>query len=308
LPDREAQWGLVTGYRVRLAQEERDWSTAERLQRAQVAWCRQQAAPALAALDQGEPLEKLEAPAHNTVRTLAVSVSQLGHMLRRQGKAECVEAYKEAIPLYRRIGDAASEAIDAYNLGRAYMELPALRDLDAAERWYRRDLELEDPHDRMGRAQCLIALGHVNQERFKEVRTADQSINVPNDQLTAHLNAALDYYRQALDLLPTDAVDDLMVAHGQMGNVYSITGDLDRALAHYGECIRYAEAGNNFYDAGGYRRNVALALAQRGRLDEARLYAQAALRNFQHYQGRAAQDEQDTQQLLAQIERAQASQ
>lgn len=67
---------------------------------------------------------------------------------------------------------------------------------------------------------------------------------------------------------------------------------------------RYLEAAGNFYNAGAVRYNVAVTLAERGRLAEARLYAQAALRNFQHYQGRAANEEQRAQQLLAWIERA----
>ena len=40
LPGREEQWGLVTEYRVRLAQEERQWAEAERLQTVHVDWDR----------------------------------------------------------------------------------------------------------------------------------------------------------------------------------------------------------------------------------------------------------------------------
>ena len=41
LPGREEQWSLVTEYRVRLAQEARQWDEAERLQRLQVEWATQ---------------------------------------------------------------------------------------------------------------------------------------------------------------------------------------------------------------------------------------------------------------------------
>jgi hypothetical protein len=40
---------------------------------------------------------------------------------------------------------------------------------------------------------------------------------------------------------------------------------------------------------------------QRDLLHRAQAYAQAALRDFQHYQGRAAKDEARAQQLLARI-------
>jgi hypothetical protein len=48
-PGLEDHWGMVNDYRVQLAQDQqRDYATAERLQRAQVAWARERAATALA--------------------------------------------------------------------------------------------------------------------------------------------------------------------------------------------------------------------------------------------------------------------
>ena len=298
-PGREAQWSLVTEYRVRLAREGRDWPAAERLQRTRVEWDRKNAAPWLAG-GGGTPSAPTDAAGRNAVRTLAVSLEQLGHILREQGKPECAQAYEEAIPLYQLIGDRAAEAVAAFNLGHAYTDLPALRDLDAAERWYRRDLELEDPRDRKGRAKCTDQLGLVAYERFKEARAAEK----PEEEQLRHLNEAARFYHQALDLLPPDAVDDLAVTHNQLGNIYDDAGDLERALHHYNESIRYNETAGNFYCAGSTRFNVALALAQRGRFDEALLYARAALRNFESYAGRAAEDEQKTRGLIEGIEGA----
>ena len=50
--------------------------------------------------------------------------------------------------------------------------------------------------------------------------------------------------------------------------------------------------------AAGTRFNVALALAQSGRVADAREYARAALCNFETYGAGAAQEIQRTQQLL----------
>lgn len=50
------------------------------------------------------------------------------------------------------------------------------------------------------------------------------------------------------------------------------------------------------------RFNVALALAQAGKLQDARDYARAALRNFEPYGPGAADMTAQTQQLLARIE------
>jgi hypothetical protein len=51
-------------------------------------------------------------------------------------------------------------------------------------------------------------------------------------------------------------------------------------------------------------RHGAAAARQRDLLHRAQAYAQAALRDFQHYQGRAAKEEADAQELLARIAQA----
>lgn len=106
-----------------------------------------------------------------------------------------------------------------------------------------------------------------------------------------HLNAAVEYYQQALALLPPDAVDDLAVTHNQLGNIYNEAGDLERALEHYNKSIQYKEMAGNIYAAGTTRRNMAIVLANNGRLSDALLYARAALRDFESYQGRAKEME-----------------
>jgi len=293
LPGREEQWSLVTDYSVQLARQARQWAEAGRLQRVRVDWNRRRATPALAA-----PPEALDDAQRNAVRTLAVSLEVLAIILREQGKAECVTPSEEAISLYQRIGDRATEAISAFNLGNAYEEIPAIRDLAQAERWYRRSLELRAERDRLGRSKSLSVLGYVAWERFKEARAARQH----EEELLRHLNDAVDFYHQSLDLLPSNAVDDLAVAHNQLGNIYKDAGDLARALQHYRESIRYYEAAGNLYGAARTRFNVAVTLRGAGRLADAREYAHAALRNFQTYGERAAEDIQDAQGLIELIE------
>jgi tetratricopeptide (TPR) repeat protein len=293
LPGREEQWSLVTEYRVQLAREARQWAEAERLQRVCVDWDRQRAAPALAA-----PPEILDGAQRNAIRTLAVSLEQLGHIQREQGQPDCADAYKEAIPLCQRIGDKPEEAILAFNLGHAYLDLPVLRDLAQAERWYRRGLELVDERDHLTRGKGLGQLGYVAWERFQEVRAAKR----PEEELFHHLNDAARLYHQALDLLPPNAVNDLAVTHNQLGNIYKNAGDLDHALPHYREAIRYDEAAGNLYGAATTRRNIAIALAQTGRLADAMDYARAALRGFSTFGQGATEELQHTQELIRQIQ------
>ena len=105
-------------------------------------------------------------------------------------------------------------------------------------------------------------------------------------------------------MMPTDAIADLAVAHNQLGNIHSNAGDLDRALHHWREAIRFEEAAQQPYGAAQSRYNVALALARAGRLADARQYADAALRDFQTYGAGTAQDVEDTLDLIAEIAKA----
>ena len=289
LPGREEQWSLVTEYRVRLAMEARQWAEAEHLQRVSVNWARQRATPALAA-----PPEALDSAQRNAIQTLGASLHTLGQIQQEQGSPNCVESLQEALSLVERIADQPHAAVAAFNLGHAYLTLPAIRDLAQAERWYRRDLELEDPRDHLGRSKTLGQLGMVAYERFLEARAG----NKPEEELLRHLNDAVGFYHQALDMSPSNAIDQLAVKHNQLGLIYNDAGDLDRALPHYREAIRYHEGAGNLYAAAQTRFNVALALAQAGRLADAREYAHAALRNYQTYGDRAAGEIQRTQELI----------
>ena len=292
LPGREEDWSLVVEYQVQLASEEFQWAEAERLQNRRVEWDRERAAGALAM----DPRE-LEAGQQNQVRSLAVSLLEIGRIWSDLGRAGCVPAYEEALELSERIGDRAVAAACAFNLGHACMYVPALRALDRAEHWYRRSLELRNETDRLGQSKCTFQLGAVAQEQFDEAQAAGRSAS----ELLAHLNEAVRRYHEALDLLPSDAVADLAAIHNQLGAIYGALGDLDRALPHFRQAIRYDEAQGNPYRAAKDRFNVALALHSAGRRADALEYAQAALREFESYGDRAADDIQKTQRLIEDI-------
>lgn len=284
LPGREDQSGLVTEYRVRLAMEARDWQLAEHLQARCVDW------------DRGRVRDE----DRNSVRSLAVSIEHLGHIRREMERPECVEAYREAFDLEMRIQDRQSAAAVAFNLGHAYMVLPSLRDLDEAERWYRKGLELVLEEDRLGQARCYGQLGSVAYERFGEARAAKKK----EAEILRHLNEALRGYRKALEMTPPDAIEQSAVIHNQLGNVYGDAGDLDRALHYWRESIRLKEAADNVYGAAVTRYNVAAALKNAGRFTDARQYAEAALRGYQTYGAGAADRVQKTLDLIAAIAQA----
>ncbi len=294
---REELWSLVNPYRVQLAQEERSWAEAERLQQADVAFERQRAAPFLAL-----PRQSLAGGERNTVRNLAASLHELGQIRREMESADCVASYEESLELSEAIGEGSLAATCAFNLGHAYRNLAAVRDLAQADHWYRRSLELRDERDWMGRGRSLGQLGHVAFKRFQAARSRESG----EDQLVGHLNEAIDFYTRALELFPQDAVDELAVTHNQLGAIYGDAGDVDSALPHYRDSIRYEEQQGNVYGASGTRFNVALDLLQSGRPRDALEYALAALRGFETYGESAAEVIQQTRQLIGTIEEQRA--
>jgi len=201
-PGRDEAWSIFTQYRVRLGRAERDWAAAERLQRARVDVNRHRAADALAT-----PAPQRAPDQRNRIRSLGVSAHELGEILRGQGDPGCVEHYREAMALEAGIGDDIAESTAAFNLGRAYQEIPALRDLDQAEHWYQRSLELRGDKAPIRRARSLGQLGGVALGRFNDAVKAREPVEV----LARHLNEAARRYHEALPLFPADDVADLAV-------------------------------------------------------------------------------------------------
>ncbi len=333
LAGREDDWNIVTSYRVRLALQMRDWATAERLQRLQVDRSRRSVGSMLdrhcprkdhpIASDESEALRSehrtpppseqaairhrlatvlpgLPDADRNTVRSLAVSLDELGGIQRGLMDASCIASYEEAFNLAELLGDRTSAAISALHLGHAYLQLDANRDLNLAELWYRRSADLSGEHDRLGRARALGQLGLVAWERFKEARDAGE----PDAALRTHLNAALEAYHGALDLIPQDAVGQLAVGHNQLGLIYVDAREIDRALRHYRESIHYEELQGNTYGAAQTCGNVAIALARYGRLEDAREYAIAALNRFTSYGADATEGILQAQELIDRIDKA----
>ena len=292
-PGRDEDYGVVMGYRVRIARARRDWPTATRLQTALAAWARGRAAPY-----HDLPPDRLDATARNRLRTVAVSEQDLGRLLREQRDPACLGHFQAAHDLCEQIGDTALQAIQALNLGNAYLFVPGLRDLDRARHWHQRGLDLKPDHNRIGRAAAHGALATVAYQRFLDARTA----SAPATELAAYLDTARARYQQALDLLPTDHHDYRAANHNQLGLIYSAVGDLPQALRQYQQSIHHQEARGNVYGAGQTRYNIALLLDAAGRPGDALHYAHAALENFRATGEGAAERIAQSEQLIRELQ------
>jgi tetratricopeptide (TPR) repeat protein len=293
------RWSILTHYRIDIALDARDWATAQQLQDIVIAWDRNQAT---AALD--VPPAELTDRQRGQIQNLAVDLHELGEILRRQLDPECMQRYQEAMELCERIGARRFQATIALNLGHAYSDRTALRDLSQAEHWYQRRFELLDEHDTLGRARTIGELGNIAHERFLDAQEA----GADEQQLLRHLNDSAEAYLEMLDMLPADAVDEHAIAHHSLGNAHADAGQLDTALGHFQQAIRYRERQDDRYGAGWIRARAALALADAGRVQDALLFAQAAFRDYEAVGAGAADEVAGVREFIAELEQRQPPQ
>jgi hypothetical protein len=119
----------------------------------------------------------------------------------------------------------------------------------------------------------------VAYERFDAARRAGAS----DPELLGHLKVAETASRQALDLTPTTQSPAWQLNTTSSAWFTKQRARSTPALTHHKQAIRHGEMAGNRYDAARIRFKVALVLRQTGRLKEALLYAQAALRDYATY-------------------------
>jgi tetratricopeptide (TPR) repeat protein len=293
-PGAEHLYGFITEYRFRIAASTRDWDTALRLQHKAIVWEREQAAAALAT-----PPAQLREDARLHIRSLAVTLQNLGNILLLKNDPDCLQHWQEAIELFRRINATREESGLQLNIGNAYKNLPQLRDLDLAEQAYQASLSLSPEHDMLGRGRILGQLAGLNLARYWEAVDA----GADRDVVIKHLNNARMGYHHDLELLP-DGHPDRAIAHNQLGIIYSESGNIDEALAQFQQSIRHHEQEGNTYKAGTARRNVTRLLHRVGRHRDALDWAHAALRDFQNSGAGATEEINKTDRLIHDIQHA----
>jgi tetratricopeptide (TPR) repeat protein len=302
---RENEYSVVMNYVVRLARVyERDFVKAAELQKKLVALVRQQAASALAVPDGVE----LKWDQQNQLRTLSVNNVLLGQILLEEEDVECVPLFQEAIRLFQRISDKAAEAIAQFNLGHAYLKISSIRDLDAAETAYQRSLDLRVSTDVLGRSKCIKHIGMVHHDRYMNAVEEGAS----PEMLEKYTTAAEGCYLEALRLRPSSATAEMGPMYGQLANLYSDMGKIEEARENYEKAAQFNEMTGNRYGAGVTRTNLAMLFfkeavnhsgtsQERTNLLRSKAYAEAALQDFEYYQGHAAADEARTQHILDQL-------
>ena len=208
-PGREEQWALLTGYRVRIARDARDWPAARQLQTPPSPGDASKPPP-----PSPSPAGELDDRQRNQIRSLAAALFELGQILREQDDPGCVQPYQKPWSCTSGSATGAREGTVAFNLGHAYKDIPALRDLDQAEQWYQRDLELLDEHDTLGRARSTGQLGN---RRLRALRRRPGRGGTRASSCSGTSTTQLAPTTRHSSLLPDDAVDDLAVTHHAAG-------------------------------------------------------------------------------------------
>ena len=295
LPGKEQYAGAINSYRHRIATQRRQWPEAELIQRQGIAEARKRVAAFL-----GAPQESLTPEQKNELQNLSTALQKLGNTLLETKDAGCVPLYQEAMAILEYIGQAKGLGAEcAVNLGTAYKNLPPVRDLQMAERWYMRSLELRDPRDRMGTGETLMQLGNLFVERFHGALSQPQ----PDPQeLNKTGQSAARAYNQALSLLPQDAWTARGAAH--MGLAFLFAQNYEVSMQHYREAIRCFENDGDHLRAGSVRSTIALMLLTMAkRPKDALEFAQAAVRSFERVgTGEARTEAAKALKLIADIE------
>ena len=295
LQGREDQWSLVTEYRVRLLFIDQNWPEAERLQ------------TVLASRNEERARLGLETPTGArsesqgfAIRSFAIALHELALIQQKRDNPGCADTFQKSFDLDTLIGYSFGQATSAFNLGNAYILVSGLRDLDKAEHWHLKALDLWSPGDGLARGKSLSSLGRINFERFQDAQKTPPRSGVG----APFLIEAAKSYEQALKLFPVTAIQARGIAHDQLGKIYASAGCIDQALEHFRTEIRYCDAAGDVSSAGIVRSDAALSLAAKGRFDDARAFAEAALANFQSIG--AGPDIQRTEGLIAAINSASA--
>jgi tetratricopeptide (TPR) repeat protein len=286
--DLEGGWLVVIELLQRAARRRLDGQEAERLMRLSLEVSSRRAAAA----QEIDPAKRTDVE-HNHVRSLAVDLMNLGMILYEQRRRDCVPYFEQALGLCIENGDPMGAARCAANLANAYMGIRGIKDTAEAERLLVQATELyEGNPGRQG--LCASQLAQVFLQRIEEAEP-----DTPIDELNRLLNEGIWWVNLAFERISPDSIRELAGTNQVAGRLIALTGNLDVALRHFNDGIKFDEQIGDPWGAASTRFFVALTLMGYGRLADAALYAERALQGWQEL-NQVAQATQATA-LLADI-------
>ena len=266
-----------------------------RLQHTLITWDRDRAAAALASprrQDSPPSSAARSAPSASPWKTSATSSAS------KTIRAACLY-YEEALTLCQRISARTDEANLANTLGNTYKNVPGLRDLGQAERWYPAQPHPTGPTVTPLAAPKPASLGNSG---LRAVRRSPRRRVNPGRCSWPTSTPPWDRYQQALALFPADDAEDLAAAHNQLGLIYDEARDTRSGPAPLPATTPLQGGPRRHHGAGTTRYNIALLLQDASRRADALLYARAALSDFEKVGPGAAQVVARAQNLITRLE------
>jgi len=224
------------------------------------------------------PVNELRPSQHNGIRSLAVSLENLGIAQREQARVDCLTPLLEAYSLCHHLRDRTTGAGVCFNIAQVYHSKLPLRDLDESEKWLERALQLTDSNNLHHQGKCLNELGLVALEKGRDA--IDLSRDDGGDGANRLLNEAEHLALEALKRLPAHALHDRAVSYATLADIEMWAANIPQAVEHLNESIRLHESVEAFDGADDVRINAAVAFALRGRFVEAMEFAGAAHREL----------------------------
>ena len=273
LPGREKWWAFIMDHQWRMVFESGDLVRAEALARSILDWETANSAR----IDQTHP-DRLSSIEMQQLRFLAIATSRLADVLRETNNPGCVSMSEDAIRLYRTINDRVGESIRLFNLGHAFKNIAALRDLGKAADYYTAAYKSYPEYDALARAQCLGQLGSVSLELLKD----SLQNGAPKTVMSDHLDKAITCYETALQLEPPDAIVNLARTHNQLGVAYQYSRtEQSKAVEHFKKAIHYFNESDGWFGAAGACLNAAQVFLRLSKPHDAKDYATEGLKILQ---------------------------
>ncbi len=278
-------------YLVEVATKREQLSQAARWQAIMVIWDRQQS-------QTGEITKSRRSV--STSHDLAESLAKLGAIYRQIGSPKAIESYMEAFQIAVTTGERSLASYYACKIAEAYVAIPVVQDLDQAESWTQKSLDLLGEQDDLLRSRSIALRGAVSYERFLKARKTNQ----PQAEQVSFLNQALSFYFEALELIPENDLPEQSSLNETIGLLYlQSQGLLETAIEFYNEAIEQKEQSGDVFGAAQARYNLAVALflvsANESDFSRSRNYAEAALRGFEVLGVDAMKEAQKVRSFLA---------
>jgi tetratricopeptide (TPR) repeat protein len=270
LPGREKWWAFIMDHQWRMMFEGGDLVEAEVLARSILDWETTHSAK----IDQRNP-DRLTPSEIQQLQFLAISTSRVADVLRAANDPACVSMSEEAVRLYRTISDNVGVSIRLFNLGHAFKNVPALRNLEKAAHYYDAAYNSYPDHDALARGQCLAQLGAVS----LELLTDSQEKGAAEAVMLHHFEDAINYYQRALELEPPDAIANLALTHNQLGAAYQYSRtEQSKAVEHFKKAMQYFAQSGQWFGEAGACLNAAQVLLRLAKPHDAKDYASEGLK------------------------------